>query len=491
MGWLLTFCSLLFLSIVTSYASSPKTPGGLRNVTADELLEYGVVIHPDSSFEGCVHQSPINECRYSRRDNDKKSGTGFNAATDLLTDTDSGAEAGASADGGLKARTDKAHVSDSDFVFATGTFIKRIRLASASRGWRGSKVRAFFLIDSPTAPHGLNTRRESAGEVYAYFPSEGAPELGGWVRSLRGGDTRVAAAPFAAHRHFGKTYKWMLYGDDDTVFFMDAVKQLVANLDPELPIALSDNLWFSNRHPNPNAPRCLPCHMANETLPSLEEIFMSAPGRVEIRTTYQQRTISKEVYEAFARNTTQVPGERYRPEPVCPGVCTTEAACKPVVDSGSTAPCTPPTAHGGAGMIFSVGLMRSIPFRDALDCFLTFTNATGGDQMVSECLWRHGIAFTDPGPLVRHSYDYQYVIFGGAPRLPSLVGLELSGTEEPCNALCTWMLRNVVSIHMHARIKKDIKALAAQQEAVPKLRQAVLKRLPRQKIARKEEGAAE
>lgn len=26
--------------------------------------------------------------------------------------------------------------------------------------------------------------------------------------------------PFMAHKQFGDTYKWMLYGDDDTLFFM-------------------------------------------------------------------------------------------------------------------------------------------------------------------------------------------------------------------------------------------------------------------------------
>ncbi|GIL79929.1 hypothetical protein Vretifemale_9167 [Volvox reticuliferus] len=340
MGRLLNFCSLVLLIISKSPASSQRTQG-LRNVTADELLEYGVVIHHDSSFESCADQLG-NKCPHPANGIEKQSANGVATATDSSAGAGPGFEAGASADGGPQATQahDMAQVSDSDFVFATGTCMKRIRLASASRGWRGSKVRAFFLTDSRTALRGLNTRRGPAGEAYAFFPSEGAPELGGWFRSLRGGDTRVAVAPFAAHRHFGKTYKWMLYGDDDTVFFMDAVKKLVSNLDHELPIALSDNLWFSNRHPNPNAPRCLPCHMASQKLPSLEEIFTSVPGRVEIRTTYQQRTISKEVYEAFARNTTQVPGQRYRPEPVCPGLCTPEAACKPVVDSGSTAACT-------------------------------------------------------------------------------------------------------------------------------------------------------
>ena len=36
----------------------------------------------------------------------------------------------------------------------------------------------------------------------------------------------------------------MLYGDDDTLFFVDAVLDLLLPFDPELPYAISDNIWF-------------------------------------------------------------------------------------------------------------------------------------------------------------------------------------------------------------------------------------------------------
>ena len=42
----------------------------------------------------------------------------------------------------------------------------------------------------------------------------------------------------------GDSYKWMLYGDDDTLFFVDAVLDLLLPYDPELPYAISDNIWF-------------------------------------------------------------------------------------------------------------------------------------------------------------------------------------------------------------------------------------------------------
>ena len=72
----------------------------------------------------------------------------------------------------------------------------------------------------------------------------------------------------------GDSYKWLLYGDDDTVFFPAAALQLLASFDPDLPYAITDNLWFEEalvaqppfRHPALDAPRCLPCHFVDDPL---------------------------------------------------------------------------------------------------------------------------------------------------------------------------------------------------------------------------------
>ena len=42
--------------------------------------------------------------------------------------------------------------------------------------------------------------------------------------------------------------------------------------------------------------------------------------------------------------------------------------------------------HGGAGAILSVGLLRQIPLAWFEDC-VTTTYTTGGDAMISICLW--------------------------------------------------------------------------------------------------------
>lgn len=39
-------------------------------------------------------------------------------------------------------------------------------------------------------------------------------------------------------------YKWILYGDDDTVFNVDNVLRLVSGLNASQPYLLTDCLWF-------------------------------------------------------------------------------------------------------------------------------------------------------------------------------------------------------------------------------------------------------
>ena len=62
----------------------------------------------------------------------------------------------------------------------------------------------------------------------------------------RPGDLRSAITPFLAHSYLVNTsrpYKWMLYGDDDTLFFIPNVLRLLEGLDHLVPLAISDDLW--------------------------------------------------------------------------------------------------------------------------------------------------------------------------------------------------------------------------------------------------------
>lgn len=51
--------------------------------------------------------------------------------------------------------------------------------------------------------------------------------------------------------------------------------------------------------------------------------------------------------------------------------------------------------HGGAGAILSVGLLRQIPLAWFEDC-VTTTYTTGGDAMISICLWEVRLFFFTP-----------------------------------------------------------------------------------------------
>ena len=40
-------------------------------------------------------------------------------------------------------------------------------------------------------------------------------------------------------RHYGDTYKWLLWTDDDTVMHLPAIELLLKSYDPKLPHAIS------------------------------------------------------------------------------------------------------------------------------------------------------------------------------------------------------------------------------------------------------------
>lgn len=54
-------------------------------------------------------------------------------------------------------------------------------------------------------------------------------------------------------RHYGETYKWLLYGDDDTFFFLDAAMNVLQHLDPDMPYFLTGAHIPSSQHVSRNA----------------------------------------------------------------------------------------------------------------------------------------------------------------------------------------------------------------------------------------------
>ena len=99
-------------------------------------------------------------------------------------------------------------------------------------------VRTYVAGNSP-APDVLVQEGKLHNETWSYYPDD-AP-----LRSLYGGDTRAALVPYLAHASFGDSYKWLLYGDDDTVWFMESVMRLLQDFDPDLPYFITGWSCFS------------------------------------------------------------------------------------------------------------------------------------------------------------------------------------------------------------------------------------------------------
>ncbi|GLI62254.1 hypothetical protein VaNZ11_004859 [Volvox africanus] len=146
-----------------------------------------------------------------------------------------------------------------DFIVVINTEQARLQLALASRPLRAG-LRTFIAVDNLTLAEELNQTGYKYNETYAYFPNR---NITGPERS-KPGDTRWQAAPFMAHHHYGPTYKWILLGDDDTLWFMLGVKRLLYGYDHNMPYAISDHFGDHNARgfflPSPLAAVCSPCH---------------------------------------------------------------------------------------------------------------------------------------------------------------------------------------------------------------------------------------
>ena len=53
--------------------------------------------------------------------------------------------------------------------------------------------------------------------------------------------------------------------------------------------------------------------------------------------------------------------------------------------------------HGGAGALMSIGLMERLPLSFMDKCMSEMSRSSGGDALISVCLWKAGFGFTDPG----------------------------------------------------------------------------------------------
>ncbi|KAL0042102.1 hypothetical protein WJX77_003123 [Trebouxia sp. C0004] len=259
-------------------------------------------------------------------------------------------------------------------------------VVKGSRSWRKGIRTVISTNSQPTAA--VKAEGAQNNETWVYYPDDSP------ARSFYRGDSRAALAPFLAHKELGDTYKWILYGDDDTQFFLDGALRLAKDFDPDLPWFITDNVWWSTgehtphswrHHPHPDAPRCIPCHYddsahvvaADATIPS----FQAIKG--------------------------------------CPWA------------------------------LMSIGLMRKVSWDFVEPCVLK-TYSTGGDTFLQICLWEAGHAITSPGA---GFYDWQMRSFdAGSEDRMGLVDYIMRAIEGTCHdrGLCNVKLQHLVTLHVRS-----------------------------------------
>ena len=114
-------------------------------------------------------------------------------------------------------------------------------------------IKAVYVAELPSTKERISDGRRH-NEFWGDYPDIWDEP---WGRVHRPFDSRAAMAPFVAHqllKREGVDYKWMLYGDDDTMWFMSAVLDLLREYDSELPYFISGAVSVHARHTIHDAP---------------------------------------------------------------------------------------------------------------------------------------------------------------------------------------------------------------------------------------------
>eukprot|EP00798_Chlamydomonas_sp_ICE-L_P012435 gene12435-15634_t len=117
---------------------------------------------------------------------------------------------------------------------------ERMLLAQATRSWRQG-IRTLIAINGSEEDANKLTNKysEEYNEFYVAAPDDGEGYWGEKLHARYAGDPRAAYSPVLAHRYFKGKYKWMIHGDDDTIFFLHAVRTLLKDYDHQTIHAIS------------------------------------------------------------------------------------------------------------------------------------------------------------------------------------------------------------------------------------------------------------
>lgn len=275
-------------------------------------------------------------------------------------------------------------------VWVTSTDARRHALVKANRAWRKPLgVRAVIVTNVGHSGVSEAEAHEHL-EVWSYWPD--MPE--GWNATAKeASDHRVAMTPLIAHRILGDSYKWMLFGGDDVIFFAGGVDRVLSSFDSDMAYLITDSLAQHDQgavEPKRTSMRCVACNFTSST-PSTDAV--SSAGVPVLR------------------------GCPCRPRDLCAhwGLHQPHVAEEVCGDAGLPDGNNPPwiPALGDSGAALSVGLLRQLKWEDYGMCL---TNASyplmGADGFMAQCIWKAGYwitgpssTFTSPSPKEKYVFN--------------------------------------------------------------------------------------
>ena len=357
-----------------------------------------------------------------------------------------------------------------DLVIAFCSCTKNLRLARASRCMRKG-IRTFIALENETLVEELNRDKTCEDTYYAFFPD--SPLM---VPSRRGRhEGRWLMTPILAHEHYKGKYKWMLLGDDDTVWLPTGVETLLSAYDFTQPYFISDSVSQLEAIEGRNTPSmmvgkadsntiCLPCHTPQSVADKLWDGLPDVRG--------------------------------------CP--CTSDLGCsmrralsefdaramkfKPDFLGSKSKLCTSPTsAVGGHGIILSATLMDEFEkkgFADKARIMASQQMRLWGDYALAQLIFDLGFSLTFPIESLSATGHIDHALFkmfglgfslGILDKIDNLVANPTAPEHQKCPSRnCSWLLIHGSSLHIH-RQKSQINAVESHLSNIlcPRIKKAL------------------
>jgi hypothetical protein len=300
-----------------------------------------------------------------------------------------------------------AHADEARIVLVVPTYPPRYDLVAAGRDTWRKGVRTLVITEGPTeAPIPSPISPPNALETWWQYPNDLRPDA--WKK----GDQKFAASYRIANETFGDSYDWIAIGDDDTVFFMPAVRALVQGLDASIPFILSDVVSFCSPGKCKDAKTCSLPRDAPHGGAS------GASGNVSS----SAACVRAPAVEPCTRAALEAPGVCDIPSPWY----------------GFPFPC------GRNGALISRGMMRVLNASAwRTRCEEPNTLKGGGELRVYKCLWDEGYAMTDPTP----GDDPSFCAMGfTGPEDVLKTARAVVAQNGSCDAACDRILHRTVSL---------------------------------------------